>query len=241
MSLRRIILTGVLVLCATFYLFRQPLLEMAGRFLIIDDTPSKADAIVVLSGSFPDRILEAVTLYKDGFAPRLVLCREPENQALERLKEAGVHVLRGAELNRDVAEQLGVPAAAIEIVDRSAASTFSEALEALHLARDRDYHSILLVTSKYHTKRAAWTYRSLAGDSIRIISRPAREDSFRPDAWWHDRASTRRVIVEYQKLLVLLLVDQWQRPAIPVLGRSTLPESPDPRSLTPDPHPARAS
>jgi uncharacterized SAM-binding protein YcdF (DUF218 family) len=133
---------------------------------------------------------------------------------MDRLEELGVHVLRGSGLNRDVAEQLGVPAAAIEVVDRSAASTFSEALAALQYARDHGYASILLVTSKYHTKRAAWIYRTLAGDSIRIISRPAREDSFDPNAWWHDRASTRRVFVEYQKLLVFLLVDQWKAPQV---------------------------
>lgn len=220
MSLRRLIVAGVFALGVVLYLFRQPMLETAGRFLILDDAPSKADAIVVLSGSFPDRILEAVALYKDGFAPKLILCLEPDNPAMDRLEELGVHVTRGSGLNREVAEQLGVPAAAIEIVDRSAASTFSEALATLQHVRDQGYASILLVTSKYHTKRAAWIYRTLAGDSIRIISRPAREDSFDPDAWWHDRASTRRVLVEYQKLLVFLLLDQWKatQPAAFVAG-----------------------
>jgi uncharacterized SAM-binding protein YcdF (DUF218 family) len=219
MSLRRIVQGGALALAVLLYLFRQPLLGAAGRFLVVDDTPASADAIVVLSGSFPDRIMEAVALYKDGFAAKLVLCREPENPALDRLEELGVRVPRGSDLNRDVAERLGVPAAAIEVVDRAAPSTFSEARQVLRHARDRGYDSILLVTSKYHTKRAAWIYRYLAGDSTRIISRPAREDDFEPDAWWHDRASTRRVLVEYQKLLVFLLVDRWseQSPAAVLL------------------------
>lgn len=215
MSIRRLFLLAVLSLGAVVVLFRQPLLEAAGRFLILDDPPEKSDAIVVLSGSFPDRILEAVTLYKDGFAPKLVLCLEPDNPALDRLEEIGVHVKRGSELNRDVAEKLGVPAAAIEIIDRSAPSTFSEALAALRHAREHGYASILLVTSKYHTRRAAWIYRTLAGDEIRIISRPAREDSFDPNTWWSDRASIRRVFVEYQKLLVFLLLDQWKAPRLP--------------------------
>lgn len=209
-SLARITLAALLGLCAILFLFRVPLLEAAGRFLIVDDPPAKADAIVVLSGSFPDRIMEGVALYKDGFAPRLVLCREPPNPALDRLEEIGVHVRRGSELNRDVAERLGVPASAIEIVERAAPSTFSEARQVLRHARDHGYDSILLVTSKYHTKRAAWIYRYLAGDAIRIIARPAREDSFDPDRWWHSRTSTRRVLVEYEKLLVFLLVDRWK-------------------------------
>jgi uncharacterized SAM-binding protein YcdF (DUF218 family) len=240
MSLRRISLAGLLALGVALYLFRQPLLEAAGRFLIVDDPPTKADAIVVLSGSFPDRILEAVTLYEDGFAPKLVLCREPENPALDRLGELGVLVPRGADLDRDVAERLGVPAPAIEVVERSAKSTFGEAREVLRHARDHGYDSILLVTSKYHTRRAASIYRYLAGDAVRIISRPARQDSFDPAGWWHDRTSTRRVLVEYQKLLVFMLVDRWQaeRPAVLVWGfREKPPESLiGPRPPAPGPH-----
>lgn len=227
MSLRRLSLAGALVLCAVLYLFRHPILEAAGRFLVVDDPPTKADAIVVLSGSFPDRILEAVALYKDGFAPKLVLCREPDNPALDRLRELGVHLSRGAELNREVAERLGVPSSAIEVVDRSAKSTFGEARQVLRHAYDHGYHSILLVTSAYHTRRAAWIYRYVAGDSIRIIARPAREDSFRPNGWWDDRASTRRVLVEYEKLLVFLLVDRWR------VQPSTFPDA---WPATPNPH-----
>jgi uncharacterized SAM-binding protein YcdF (DUF218 family) len=229
-------LAGALALPVVLYLFRQPLLGAAGHFLIVDDPPAKADAVVVLSGSFPDRIMEAVTLYKDGFAPKLVLCREPENPALDRLDEVGVHVQRGAELNREVAEHLGVPRGAIEIVERSAKSTFGEARQVLRYARDRGYASILLVTSKYHTKRAAWIYRFLAGDSVRIISRPAREDSFDPEAWWHDRSSTRRVLVEYQKLLVFLLVDRWRaEPAVLVWNFFAQAMFTDPQLPTPNP------
>lgn len=222
MSRRRVCVVGLLALGVALYVFRQPILASAGRFLIADDPPARADAIVVLSGSFPDRIMEAVTLYKDGFAPKIVLCREPENPALDKLKEI-VHVPRGSELNREVAERLGVPSSAIEVVDRSAPSTFSEAKQLLRHAREHGYDSILLVTSKYHTKRAAWIYRYLAGDSVRIISRPAREDTYDPDAWWHNRSATRRVLVEFQKLLVFLFVDRWKVDSPAVLESSPTP------------------
>ena len=64
-------------------------LPRAGRFLVEGDPPEKADAIVVLAGSYPDRILEAVALYKEGWAPRILICREPDTAGFRRVAELG--------------------------------------------------------------------------------------------------------------------------------------------------------
>lgn len=182
----------------------------AGRLLVEDDPPRHADAIIVLTGSYPDRILEAASLYREGWAPHVILCREPENAGFRRLRELGVDVPRVFELNRMVAEQLGVPAAAISVLERPAGSTYSEAEVVLEDVLARGWSSILLVTSKYHTRRAGMIYRYLAGGQVEIIVRPARDDAFQADGWWRDRVSTRRVVIEYQKLLTFLLVDRWR-------------------------------
>lgn len=198
------------MLVAAAYLSRAWWLESLGHYLVYEEEPERSDAVVVLSGSFPDRILEAVALYSEGWAPHVLLCREPENRAVTRLKQRGVDVPYGYERNRSVAEQLGVPARAVEIVDRSGKSTFGEAREVLRYAYRRGYRSILLVTSKLHTRRASLIYRRLAGDSIRVISRPARDDPYDPATWWQNRTMVRRVVIEYQKLLVFLLIDRWR-------------------------------
>lgn len=187
-----------------------PLLAAAGRFLVEDDPLQQADAIVVLTGSYPDRIIEAAALYREGWAPRIILCREPENAGFARLRSLGVTVPRLFELNRSVAEQLGVPAAAITVLDRPAGSTYSEAEVVLSDAIARGYRSILIVTSKYHSTRAARIYRHLAAGRVAIIVRGARDDDFQPEGWWRDRPSTRRVVIEYQKLLTFLLLDRWK-------------------------------
>ena len=62
-----------------------------------------------------------------------------------------------------VAEQLGVPPSAIEVLERGGDSTYAEALTVLDEVLRRRYRAILLVTSKYHTRRAAEIYRLLAG------------------------------------------------------------------------------
>lgn len=208
MRRRTLLAAGLALLLAA--VAALPLLRLAGRTLVEDDPPRRADAIVVLTGSYPDRILEAVALYQEGWAPRILLCREPENAGFRRLRERGVRVPRVFELNRMVAEQLGVPPEAITVLERPAGSTYSEAEVVLAEMLARGWTSMLLVTSKYHTTRAGLIYRHLAGGRVEIIVRPARDDDFQPDAWWRHRPSTRRVVMEYQKLLTFLLVDRWR-------------------------------
>ncbi|MDX2169572.1 MAG: YdcF family protein [Deltaproteobacteria bacterium] len=209
MNRRRWLVAALLVagLCA---LAARPLARAAGEALVESDPLTPVDAIVVLTGSYPDRILEAAALYREGAAPRLILCREPENAGFRRLAELGVRVPRLYELNRSIAEQLGVPADAISVLDRPAGSTYSEAEVALEYAQARGYRSLLVVTSKYHSARAGRIYRFLAGNQIRILVRPARDDDFQASTWWQDRVSTRRVVIEYQKLLAFLFIDRWR-------------------------------
>jgi hypothetical protein len=85
----------------------------------------------------------------------------------------------------------------------------------------RGYTAILLVTSKYHTRRAAEIYRFLAAGQVAIIVRPARDDDFQTEGWWRDRISTRRLVIEYQKWLSFLLIDRWR--LSPVARPSTRP------------------
>jgi uncharacterized SAM-binding protein YcdF (DUF218 family) len=98
----------------------------------------------VLAGSYPDRILEAVSLYKEGWAPRILICREPDTAGFRRVAELGVDIPRPYDINRMVAERLGVPPDAIEVLDRAGDSTYGEAEVVLAVAVQRHYRSILL-------------------------------------------------------------------------------------------------
>jgi len=219
--LRRL-LAGGAVLVAVAALARL-LLPAAGRFLVVADPPAHADAIVVLAGSYPDRILEAVELYRAGFAPRILICREPDTAAFRRVDELGVKIPRPHDVNRMVAEQLGVPPAAIVVLDRAGDSTYEEAEVVLDDVERHGYRSILLVTSKYHTRRAAEIYRALAGDQVQIIVRPANTDTFHSDDWWRDRTSTRRLVIEYEKWLTFQLLDRWRMAPVRVAPATPAP------------------
>ncbi|MEO8603896.1 MAG: YdcF family protein [bacterium] len=209
---RRLVAAGLVLvaLAAIVALLARPLMRAAGRFLVQNEAPQHADAIVVLAGGYPDRILEAVALYREGWAPRILLGREPANAGFRKLEGLGLQVPKLVDINVTIAEQMGVPADAIAVVAQPAGSTFDEAQVIIDTVLQQGYRTILLVTSKYHSHRAARIYRFLAGDRLRIIVRAARDDDFQPDAWWHNRVSTRRVAFEYQKLVAFLLLDRWR-------------------------------
>ena len=203
-----ILLAGIVAGVAA-YVCRQPLLSALGGFLIVQDDAHPADAIVVLSGSLPDRILEAVDLYEAHLAPRLILTREQPLPGLAALRARGATLPEHHEQNLSIAEELGVPAAAIAVMPTATSSTLAEIRALVSYLQEQRVHSILLVTSKAHARRARATFRAFAGSDLRVAVRPSRHDPFSADRWWHERSSIRRVIIEYGKLLYFVLIDRW--------------------------------
>ncbi len=73
---------AVLVSVTLALLGGQHALGLVGRFLVREDALVRSDAIVVTAAGLPDRILEAVDLYKAGYADRMIWCREPLPETL---------------------------------------------------------------------------------------------------------------------------------------------------------------
>lgn len=191
------------------YVGRGVVLRAIGGFLIVRDETHPADAIVVLSGSVPDRILEAVDLYQAHLAPRIILTREKPLPGLAALRARGATLPEHHEQNISIAEQLGVPADAIRVMPTATTSTLAEIKALVPYLTEQNVHSILLVTSKAHARRARLTFRTLAGPNLRIAVCPSRYDPFSADQWWHERGLVRRAVIEYGKLLNFVLVDRW--------------------------------
>lgn len=200
----------LVVLGATLYVFREPVLRRLGEMLVVRDPDAPADAIVVLSGSIPDRILHGVDLYKAGMAPQIVLTREVEMPGLEQLRQRGLEIPERHEMNRSIARQLGVPDEAMVMVEQRAASTMTEVAALLPELRRRGIKSILLVTSKTHTRRAALIFATMSGGDIAVRVSPTPYDPFTPDDWWKRREITRRVLTEYGKWFTFLVFDRWR-------------------------------
>jgi uncharacterized SAM-binding protein YcdF (DUF218 family) len=192
--LQRRIAIGATALLALILLAHSVWLGWLGRALVRDDGPAKADAAVVLAGDYTGgRIVKAAELVRAGYVPA-VLVSGPEGFY-------GVHECDPAIA---YAARRGYPAAWFIPLPNSALSTRDEAAVVLAEARRRSYRSILLVTSNYHTARAARVYRAAerangGGPAIRVVAAPDRY--FSADSWWRSREGQKTAFFEWSKTL----------------------------------------
>src|SRR5437870_7342265 len=147
----------------------------AGRVLVVaDPLLPRADAIVILAGSVPDRTLEAADLYRAGFAPRVVVTRERLPRGQAALRARGVRLPEGNELSVKALRELGVPPGAIVVLRRRAASSESEARTIARWACAHRLRGIIVVTSRAHSRRARLILRQALGAGIALAMRPSQ-------------------------------------------------------------------
>lgn len=153
------------------------------------------------------RPLEAADLYFEGYAPRVVMSRDlQEEPAVTDLAARGHSFAPDAERARDVFVEIGIPRDAILIPDRIHDSTAEEAITLRELAVKHRWRHIIVVTSKYHLRRAAFAVRrELRGTNVAITMRASRYDPMRAERWWTRRAEIRWVVSEVPKLVAYAL------------------------------------
>jgi len=163
-----LLLIGVLL-----YWQHVRILQGLGQFLVKEDRPQKADLIICLSGSWANRTLTAADLYRAGWSGRVFLFREEKPVGYELLQQRGIRLPETRDLAREILLRSGVPRSAIFSGERESTSTYDEACQIREFLRLHPFSHLILVTSKYHSKRAYLTFRSLLGDpQIRILSLP---------------------------------------------------------------------
>ena len=178
----------------------------AGRYLVYQDPLEKADVVVVLAGARVQRWLEGAELYREGWAPQIVISPGLIEDAELRLRGMGIRFPTDAELARDAMLQMTIPAAAITTLPGSLDNTAQEAAAVHELAAARHWSRVIVVTSKYHTRRARFAFvREFAGSNVHILMRATRYDTSTPERWWTRRADVRYVSSELEKLIAYRL------------------------------------
>lgn len=193
--IRPALILGPILVLAIFALSRL------GPFLVVEDPLEKADAIFVLGGTRYERPLEAVELYKDGWAPRILLMRQVSDYGELELMKRGVPYKREVDEQIEVLVRLGVPPAAITVLNE--ANSTAEEADALHEIGTREHwQRAIIVTSKQHTRRARLVMRRrMAGTGVAVVVRPSRFDQADVDRWWRNRSTLRFTLFESQRLL----------------------------------------
>jgi uncharacterized SAM-binding protein YcdF (DUF218 family) len=106
-----------------------------------------------------------------------------------------------ADLAIQFAVREGARASYFEPVYIKALSTREEASAFGPVLRKRNIRKLLLVTSSYHTHRAASLFRSTFGGSLQVVPVAARDEYFSPTGWWHNREGQKTVFYEYSKVI----------------------------------------
>jgi uncharacterized SAM-binding protein YcdF (DUF218 family) len=171
-----------------------------GSWLVVQDPLAKADAIFVLGGTRFERPLEAVELYKAGWAPRIALMRQVSDYGEVHLMQQGIPYPREVDAQVDVMVRLGVPESAITIFNE-ANSTAEEADTLYEAATANHWSSVIIVTSKQHTRRARLVMtRRTAPIGLTVVTRYSRYDQADTDRWWTNRSVLRFTLFETQRL-----------------------------------------
>lgn len=178
----------------------------AGEWLVRRDPLEKAAAILVPGGTRLERPLEAGDVYRQGWAPLVVMTDEVHEPAERWADARGLHFPTKIELARDILVKLGVPREAILLLPGENDSTADEGRSLRALAAQRRWRRVIVITSKLHTRRAGSALRrELTGLDIDVRMHTSRYDESDPEHWWTDRGTARFVLLEYEKFLAYRL------------------------------------
>jgi len=196
-TLRAVLALFILAISCGIYGFLH-----LGFFLSTEDSLQQADAIFVLSGSRIARPLEGADLYLAGYASNLVLTRDSGVDGIPSLVARGIPFVDDVTRVHGLLLQLGIPSEAILIPERVHGSTAEEAITLRELATREEWRRVIIVSSKYHLKRAGFAFRrELRETDIQVLMRSTRYEDFDPAQWWQHRSDIREIVRELPKLL----------------------------------------
>lgn len=170
-SLRTAFLFSLLLLIVgwTIIKFSTPMLE---DFLIVDKPLSHADALVVMAGSMSERLPAAVRLFREGISPEILLTNDGILSAWSDEQHRNLFHVEWAE-----SELLGmqIPRKAIVKLAYTSSGSIYDALNSRTEIIAKGIHSIIIVTSDYHSRRSLWIFEKvLRGHPVTVGVYPAK-------------------------------------------------------------------
>ena len=175
----------------------------AGGYLVKRNLPPHADAIVVLMGSFPERVLEAYDLWSSGLADWIIIVEESMGP-FSRLEERGVNIISNSGQAVKSLMELGVPEDSIILLPGDARSTVDEAVAVRkYLDSANSADTLVLVSSPAHLRRASMIFRAALkeeSNAMYIGTAPSKYSGFNPDKWWRRKEDIQTVMSEFVKI-----------------------------------------
>lgn len=138
--------------------------------VVTNDTLRHADVIVILEGDNLARLPQGAKLYKEGWAPLVVLSGG--------IEKVDYHSIPSRKMLPHLVA-LGVPEGTIELEEKSM-HTRDQAVEITRIAEERGWKTIIIVASHYHQYRAYLTFLKRLQEEgldrqIMLINAPTRD------------------------------------------------------------------
>jgi DUF218 domain len=176
-------------------------LRWGGYLLVKTDTlPSYADVAVVLQGSIVSedvRIAGAVRLLQRGIVDK-VLLSIPRTGYWDLSPPDLAHTY----LERQYGSEIAARFEFCEIVGVD--STEEEARAIMPCIQQRQWHSVIVVTSNFHSRRAGMIWRRTwkqVQPPVHLYIDGVADPSFQPNGWWRQRRYAKTWFFESTKLL----------------------------------------
>jgi uncharacterized SAM-binding protein YcdF (DUF218 family) len=184
---------------------REQVLGAAGWALVVNEAVAPVDIIVISLDSGGAGALEAADLVQSGIAKRVAVFTDPPSgEDLEFIRRGLPYEDAGARQIRQL-KSLGV----VDIVEipRTNAGTESEAQVLPAWCDQHHFRSIVFVATRDHTRRTRRVLdRAMKGHPTQIAVQSSRYSSFDPDRWWKTREGAKTEVVEFQKLLLDIIL-----------------------------------
>lgn len=180
----------LIVIIVVLWTNRHRMLSSVGTVLDAGEAPQRGDAALVLAGGWTgERVLKAAEVAKQGLVP-YVLFSSPSDY----------YETQECQFEIGLARKHGYTAQQFECAPTQGRSTQEEAVSMVAELRRRRLHTILLVTSDYHTRRSAGIYRRIAPE-LQFIVVSAPSPRFHLDRWYENREGQKTVFYEWTKLV----------------------------------------
>jgi uncharacterized SAM-binding protein YcdF (DUF218 family) len=182
---------------ATLLVLALLVFRTAGTSLIVADAVQPAKAVVVFGGHVPFRAMEAAKVYKQGWTREIWLTQggfHVEDMALARL---GLERTPDHHYSHQVLERLGVPDHAIRELPGRNVNTADEVRTVARELKAAGGDRVILITSKFHTRRVKVIWHTLVGARPEAIVRYTPDDPFEPERWWRNTGDAMAVSREW--------------------------------------------
>lgn len=191
------VLLIIILLFASFWIFRISILQSLGNYLDASEDPVPAQRIFVLGGSNYDRGFKAARLWHQGFAPKIICTG---SYVSGTVKSLGMDYCE-ADLSKLRITSLDVDSIYVEALCEGT-STREEAELILQLCLLENWNQIIIVSDIFHTSRIRNVFEEkFSEQGIQTVIVGAPSSRYNELEWWTEEAGMIMVNNEYIKHL----------------------------------------